>query len=240
MIEVWLRLESLVNSMQFILDQKLNKYEEESLKKYHRPEGGWINKTWNNYCIYRAHLDVVDARDSKGLWMAHLCIFPSIEYNLPIFGFDVIAGKTKVTGAFLDLSYPNHFYDYNKIGKPKFLQDFFKYSQKLQWNKERKLPEWAEEIFSPSMIAASNITTQEELDRFCNVALFFLHEYLLDNSEKLPSNSTIRLECEMQKFHQKYSENQRKNPHTPRVMRSLGLDDEEVEDFIQNCLFPQS
>jgi hypothetical protein len=29
------------------------------------------------------------------------------------------------------------------------------------------------------------------------------------------------------------------NPHTPRVMASLGLNEEDVRVFIQECLFPE-
>jgi hypothetical protein len=36
-----------------------------------------------------------------------------------------------------------------------------------------------------------------------------------------------------------YAYNQKQNPHTPRVMTSLGLDEEDVNTFIQNCLFPE-
>jgi hypothetical protein len=36
-----------------------------------------------------------------------------------------------------------------------------------------------------------------------------------------------------------YCENQKQNPHTPRVMVSLGLSEEDVTVFIQECLFPE-
>jgi hypothetical protein len=36
-----------------------------------------------------------------------------------------------------------------------------------------------------------------------------------------------------------YCENQKQNPHTPRVMVSLGLSEEDVQHFIQECLFPE-
>jgi hypothetical protein len=42
------------------------------------------------------------------------------------------------------------------------------------------------------------------------------------------------------KQHQNYyAQNQKQNPHTPRVMVSLGLSEEDVQVFIQNCLFPE-
>ena len=36
-----------------------------------------------------------------------------------------------------------------------------------------------------------------------------------------------------------YCENQKQNPHTPKVMVSLGLSEEDVQVFIQDCLFPE-
>jgi hypothetical protein len=36
-----------------------------------------------------------------------------------------------------------------------------------------------------------------------------------------------------------YAQNQKQNPHTPRVMVSLGLSEEDVGVFIQDCLFPE-
>ena len=36
--------------------------------------------------------------------MAHVCLFPELTNGGPIYGFDIIAGKNKVTGAFHDFS----------------------------------------------------------------------------------------------------------------------------------------
>ena len=36
-----------------------------------------------------------------------------------------------------------------------------------------------------------------------------------------------------------YAQNQKQNPHTPKVMVSLGLSEEDVRAFIQDCLFPE-
>ena len=40
------------------------------------------------------------------------------------------------------------------------------------------------------------------------------------------------------KAHNYYSEHQQKNPHTPRVMQSLGLPDEDIKLFCSDNLFP--
>ena len=34
----------------------------------------WINRVWENKDVRRAHIDVVDARETKGLWMMHVCV----------------------------------------------------------------------------------------------------------------------------------------------------------------------
>ena len=36
----------------------------------------------------------------------------------------------------------------------------------------------------------------------------------------------------------RYAHFQKQNPHTPRTMTSLGLDEEDVRVFVQECLFP--
>jgi hypothetical protein len=36
-----------------------------------------------------------------------------------------------------------------------------------------------------------------------------------------------------------YAQNQKQNPHTPKVMVSLGLSEDDVRVFIQECLFPE-
>jgi hypothetical protein len=36
-----------------------------------------------------------------------------------------------------------------------------------------------------------------------------------------------------------YCENQQKNPHTPRTMKSLGLDEADVDKFCTDMLFPK-
>jgi hypothetical protein len=36
-----------------------------------------------------------------------------------------------------------------------------------------------------------------------------------------------------------YAQNQKQNPHTPKVMASLGLDEQDIAVFVQECLFPE-
>jgi phycocyanobilin:ferredoxin oxidoreductase len=197
---------------------------ESGMERFNQP--GWVNRVWTSDRYRRAHVDVVDARETKGLWMMHCCIFPHVHNPAPIYGFDVVAGKNKITGCF---------HDYSSAGDSEhpMMEWFADEAQKLSWNKTRKLPDWAERIFSPSMIAAGNVSDEEELEQIFAIARTTLDHYLLTVAE---TNNTANDTTAAQNY---YCENQKQNPHTPRVMVSLGLSEEDVTVFIQECLFPE-
>lgn len=214
--------------IQQLLENKFNETGREifepGMDRFNQP--GWVNRVWSSDRYRRAHIDVVDARDSKGLWMMHCCIFPHAHNPAPIYGFDVIAGKHKITGCFHDFS-PAGDHEHPLI-------DWFAEEvQKLEWNKVRKLPEWAERIFTGSMIAAGNIQEEKELEQIFNFANRSIRHYLNCITE---TNFTHKNTLPNQNF---YCENQKLNPHTPKVMASLGLNEDDVRVFIQDCLFPE-
>ena len=109
---------------------------------------------------------------------------------------------------------------------------FTEYVNQLEWRKERALPEWATNIFSKSMVAAANVQDEAELDQIVWMAKDTLDHYLSTVAE---TNNTATDTTEAQNY---YAYNQKQNPHTPRVMVSLGLSEEDVQVFIQECLFP--
>ena len=101
---IWNRLIECQNQIINIFDENAEEIEEQGLADFNQPDKGWINRVWCNKNVRRAHIDVVDARESKGLWMMHVCVFPVLNNDAPVYGFDVIAGKNKMTGAFHDFS----------------------------------------------------------------------------------------------------------------------------------------
>jgi phycocyanobilin:ferredoxin oxidoreductase len=158
--------------------------------------------------------------------MMHCCVFPHTHNPAPIFGFDVVAGKNKITGCFID---------YSPAGDNEhpMIEYFADEVSRYEWNKPRKLPEWAERIFSSSMVAAGNVSDQTELNQIASLANILINHYLETVSE---TNNTANNTAEAQNF---YAQNQKQNPHTPKVMVSLGLSEEDVAVFIQDCLFPE-
>ena len=197
---------------------------EPGMERFNQP--GWVNKVWKSSVYRRAHIDVVDARETKGLWMMHCCVFPYTHNSAPIFGFDVIAGRNKITGCFMD---------YSPTGDdlhPMMSWWAIETSQ-YNWNKERKLPEWAQRIFSSNMVAAGNVQDDEELEKIFTIARKGVKHYLDTVGET--NNSPVNTKT-AQNF---YAQNQKQNPHTPKVMTSLGLSESDVRVFIQDCLFPE-
>ena len=224
MSNVW---DTLIN-IQGLLEKKFNETGTEifeaGMDRFNQP--GWVNRVWSSDSYRRAHIDVVDARETKGLWMMHCCVFPHTHNPAPIFGFDVIAGKNKITGCFID---------YSPTGDAEhpMLWYFADEVSQYEWNKPRKLPEWAERIFSRHMIAAGNVSDETELAQIVNLAQILVNHYTECVGE---TNNTTENTTEQQNY---YAQNQKQNPHTPKVMVSLGLSEDDVRHFIQECLFPE-
>ena len=221
---VWDTLIEIQNLLEDSFNATGREIQEAGMDRFNQP--GWVNRVWTSSTYRRAHIDVVDARESRGLWMMHCCIFPHTHNPAPIYGFDVIAGKNKITGCFHDFS-PAGDDEHNLI-------DWFaEETQKLQWNKTRKLPDWAERIFTPCMIAAGNVSDETELGQIVDLVKLTTSVYLKHVGD---TNHTAQNTTESQNY---YAQNQKLNPHTPKVMASLGLDEEDVRVFIQECLFPE-
>ena len=102
-------------------------------------------------------------------------------------------------------------------------------------SKKRELPEWAQNIFSDSMIAAGNVRTDEEATAIVDLALANLRVWF-DSVPEYSGNASSEFTAGAQNY---YCHNQQQNPHTPRVMKSLGLAEADVDEFCTNALFPK-
>ena len=56
-------------------DKRGKEIQEPGMAQFNQPDNGWINRVWETKDCRRCHIDVVDARESKALWMMHVCIF---------------------------------------------------------------------------------------------------------------------------------------------------------------------
>jgi phycocyanobilin:ferredoxin oxidoreductase len=225
---IWDRLIECKDEILTIFNTYATEIQEDGLDYFNQPDNGWINRVWANSSVRRAHIDVVDARDSKGLWMMHVCCFPVLTNDAPIYGFDVIAGKNKMTGAFHDFSASA------TLDHP-MMQGYADAVAEFIPSKKRELPEWAQNIFSGSMIAAGNVRDEEEAVAIIDLAQNNLHSWFQEVPEFNGFGDTS-LVAASQNY---YCHNQQQNPHTPRTMKSLGLNEADVDKFCTDMLFPK-
>lgn len=224
---IWDNLIEIQRFLENKFEETGTEIQEEGMDQFNRP--GWVNRVWTSNAYRRAHIDVVDARETKKLWMMHVCIFPHLSSDGPVFGFDVIAGQKKITGCFFDFS-PTIDKDH------KMINWFGNTMAKYGYNKTRTLPEWAQQIFSPHMVAAGNVSEESEMEMITKM----IHEgaeYYLDYIER--TNDSMDGLFEGIKAQNRYAYYQKQNPHTPRTMTSLGLGEDDVRLFIDKCLFPE-
>ena len=223
---IWDRLIECKDEIINIFDASATEYQEPGLAHFNNDL--WINRVWRNDHVRRAHIDVVDARDTKGLWMMHVCVFPVLNNDGPIYGFDVIAGKNKMTGAFHDFSASATF-DHPMIeGYKEAVADFIP-------KKQRQLPEWATNIFTDNMLAAGNVSPEEEAVAIIELAQDNLRAYF----DEIGEFTGFGIREEVIAAQNYYCHNQQQNPHTPRTMKSLGLDEADVDRFCTDMLFPK-
>ena len=228
MSAIWNRLIECQDEIINIFDTRATEIQEPGLSHFNQPENGWINRVWSNDSVRRAHIDVVDARESKGLWMMHVCCFPNLYNDAPIYGFDVIAGKNKMTGAFHDFS-PSANPDHPMIdGYKESVEEFIP-------SKQRVLPEWATNIFTDKMLAAGNVKSEEEAVAIIDIAIANLNAWF-DEVPLSDGNADIDIVTACQNY---YCENQQKNPHTANVMKTLGISETDVDTFCTDMLFPK-
>ena len=187
---------------------------------------GWHNTLWSSNRYRRAHVEIVDFRETYKIYILHVTVFPHFNDPSPIYGFDAVCGPNKITGAF---------HDFSHAGDPRsFMYLWFKAKVTgLEWNKPRQLPEWAQQIFSPAMVAAGNLQDESEIDQLCDTALTTLDFYLANIGKDQESGADYHM------AQNRYCYYQKQNPHVINSMISMGIPEPKMKQFIQEILFPE-
>jgi len=189
----------------------------------------WHNTLWSSIRYRRAHVEIVDKRDSHGIYILHTTVFPHFNDPSPIWGFDAICGRSKITGAFHDFSSAG---DYNH----EMMTWFEEYSGPInqQLSKPRVLPDWAKQIFSRGMIAAGNIQDEVEIDLLCNTAKESLGYYLANVGYTQTSGADFHM------AQNRYCHYQKQNPQVVNSMVSMGVPEPVITKFVDEILFPET
>ncbi len=221
---LWIRLNEYADHLTRCFDQQFTRYNNEKYTDDLKFKD-WKDTFWKSEQVSKVHLKTIVPDDGKGLWLMHINIFPRVGIELPILGFDIVAGPKKITGSFMDFS-PLHGYDH----------DYNDYMAKkvygIEWNKPRELPEWAKEIFSDNMLAVGNIRDGEELDQFMAITKDLVDYYLTNLKDSaLVSNRDTK------PLLNKYCTNQKMNPHLHRSILAMGISEEGKNQYVDDVLF---
>ena len=157
---------------------------------------------------------IIDARETKGLWMMHTALFAADNRPSPIYGFDIICSAKKVTGCFHDLSPTTE--------PSNFTHDF-------KSERTRALPPWAQKIFSPNMIATA-LPNSEQQQQLTSIGLTTLSNYVTTLTEHPTTSDQEYINAHME-GKRKYCYNQLQNTNSKNVIVSLGLSEEYVTEF---------
>ena len=173
------------------------------------PDYGWENHRWHGYDFRLAHVQIFN---QDRFAVVHCCVFPHATDPAPIFGFDVIAGESKITGVFMDLSPTSgSSYPFTNIN--------------VGWTRDR--PEWGD-IFSPHWLACR--PTYEEMVSIGDEAVRVLSQYLttlgqIGNRDDIISGQN------------RYCQQQQRNEHTRRALINL-IGEVRTNKFMEEILFP--
>lgn len=216
---VWNRMKDCAETLQSMMESHGWRHHDNSLDKYN-----WENHIYHSNKYRRGHVEVVDKTQTHGIYILHATVFPHVDDNSPIWGFDAVCGKSKITGAF---------HDFSLVTDDHPMWQWFNENVKdITWNKERQLPEWAQAIFSPAMVAAGNINEETELDNIITLGIKTLDYYLNNVGNRVPSQDFT----DKQNF---YCINQKRNPHVVRSMVAMGIEENLIKQFVDEVLFPE-
>jgi phycocyanobilin:ferredoxin oxidoreductase len=153
----------------------------------------------------------------------HACGFPRLDTALPIFGFDVVAGREKATGCFLDLS-PT----VPEAGDIAAAWASRITPRRAALGEARALPDWGG-IFSDAMVAVRP-RGAADLSACLALGAETLEQLLARDA---PAADPVA----MRDAQLGYIEGQRRNQRTRRMLAG-SVGEAMADRFIADCLFP--
>ncbi|MEN9766668.1 phycocyanobilin:ferredoxin oxidoreductase [Vulcanococcus sp.] len=175
--------------------------------------------------LRKLHLET--ARLGAGLQILHCVFFPDPQYDLPVFGADIVAGRGVVSAAIVDLSPVTG-------ALPEAVTRLLDALPVRQFSQERELPEWGT-IFSPYVRFVRPADAAEE-EAFIAVVSDFLAALAeaCRSAEPQPIDhpDTVRR-------HQgqlSYCQQQKRNDKTRRVLEKA-FNPEWADRYIEDLLF---
>lgn len=209
-----------------------------SLSPYQLPEGlGYVegklegerltieNRCYQTTQFRKMHLEL--AKVGTNLDILHCVMFPHVNYPLPMFGCDIVAGKAGISAAIVDLSPTN--------AEKNLAEDYNSALSALensQFSDVRDLPVWGD-IFSPFCLFIRPVNEEEEI-QFLNRVRDFLtiHCQIAEKSQSVSDEEKLIY----WKGQKNYCSQQQQNDKTRRVLEKA-FGEEWAENYMTSVLF---
>lgn len=183
------------------------------------------NRCYQTPQFRKMHLEL--AKVGTMLDILHCVMFPRPEYDLPMFGCDLVGGRGQISAAIVDLS---------PVSSDRTLPDAYHHDLQVlptpQFSQPRELPEWGG-IFSEFCVFIRPSSPEEESQFLSRV-----EEFLRIHCTQAATASTAPIEqqaeiLEGQRF---YCTQQQQNDKTRRVLeKAFGV--EWAEQYMSSVLF---
>ena len=172
----------------------------------------------------KLHVEI--AEFSKNLKILHCVFFPDPNFNIPIFGLDLVKVNNIVTAAIVDLSPVSSSTNFQ-------LESLLIDANKDDFGIKRKIPEWGD-IFSKYVFFAS-LKNRDDQNYFYKKVDDYINILLNLTIDMLPDNETKNIE-ERIYYQKKYCIQQMKNEKTSLVLLKY-FDRKWVDMYIKEILF---
>ncbi|MBW4470581.1 MAG: phycocyanobilin:ferredoxin oxidoreductase [Stenomitos rutilans HA7619-LM2] len=184
------------------------------------------NRCYQTPQFRKLHLEL--AQMGNGLDILHCVMFPNPEYALPIFGADLVGGRSGISAAIADLSPVNA-----DRSLPAHYHQVLSALPELQFSQPRVLPEWAD-IFSEFCLFVRPVGAAEEAAFLQRVREFLmLHCQIASTEVPLASELEVASTIAGQQY---YCTKQQQNDKTRRVLeKSFGA--EWTDRYMTTMLF---
>lgn len=179
------------------------------------------NYVWETEKFRKIHLEV--AQMKSGLDILHTNMYPRYQYDIPIYGADIVASEKAVGAAIVDIS---------SIKPDRSLPQQYEILNILdtEFEKDKKMPDWGD-VFSEYCVFVS--PSEDEYQKFINTAFTYLNYHCAIAYNTKPISENIRENYEGHKY---YCDKQRQNTKTRAVLRSI-FGEEFADKYIKEMLF---
>ncbi|MGB3788964.1 MAG: phycocyanobilin:ferredoxin oxidoreductase [Phormidesmis sp.] len=183
------------------------------------------NRCYQTPQFRKMHLEL--AKIGKNLDILHCVMFPRLEYELPIFGCDIVSGRGQISAAIVDLS--------AATAEGRLTGEYISRLSQIAWSSyshPRDLPDWGKRIFSDFCCFVKPTTPAEE-QQFLSQTKTYLSIHVQTALSKLPVPERRAEFLSRQRY---YCKQQQQNDKTRRVLEKA-FDPQWAERYMTTVLF---